>query len=487
MKQVLVITISLILSLLTNKGSLMAADIVISDENLAGFLKSGNPNYDQIRLRTAQVFTSYLQNNDQFATGLNFATTVSESDNPLESPWAQQQTMAISKKMPWGLESSLAYVVRKEKFGSTVPVPFANQAYYVPALALNIKMDLWKNLFGAYDDAKENYLKVLFSQSKINRKLETKQFYNSLRMVYWRLVVQKRRSKILKNFVASAKTALSNMKSRQRDSVADKGAVSEMAANLSSAEANYRRAQLSTNMLERELKNLAPVLLGKKITIKGAYPTIRQAVADSLECSKTLSSIEGIPYQYTDYDELVAQIKKGLYWKSQDIDKYSAADVSLNFGAQGLGVDQDFVEAATQPFGLEKSAYSATLEISIPLGSPRRTEKFLLANEREAASIQESQINAQFKSAHDNLKMNHQALSEAVRYYHKSIKDQAQVLHFTDQKFRQGRLSVFDYIGSQNVLLNTKLQVVGVEEQVILDMINYFSLFNQAPCKFNRS
>ena len=93
---------------------------------------------------------------------------------------------------------------------------------------------------------------------------------------------------------------------------------------------------------------------------------------------------------------------------------------------------------------------------------------------------------ARYKAAHSNLQKNFTPLAEAVKLYHKSISDQEEAFKSTQRKFRQGRISVFDFIGSQNTLLNSRLQVLGLEERLILEMLDYFNIFNLAPCSFNR-
>ena len=460
--------------------------MVLSESFLKGQVRKGNPAVDEHNLETHHTYIGLLQNRDSYAPGIKIDTSLSESDDPRESIWSQQQSLAYVQKMPWGVSGSLAYVYRKEKFGPMLGAPFSGQQYYVPVLALNLKFDLWKNFLGNLDHGRKQYFRTVLSQSKINEKIQNYQFYTGLRSLYWRMVAQARRESVLKGFVASARSALRNMQARQRENVADKGAVAEMAASLAGAEANARRASLVSRFLERELKTQVPFLQGKKFRVDADYQKFREASQEAQTCAAAQTAIAKVPYDNTSYDELIGKMKQAVYWKSKELDSYSSPDVSLSLEGSSFGLDQDSSEALGQPFGLDQSAYTATLGVSIPLGSPARTEKNLLIFEKRTTAVQEAKINAQFKAVHESLQLNYPALTESVRFFQKSIREYEIVVKSTSDKFRQGRRSVFDYISSRNSLLNSRLQMVDLEEQMILEVLNYLSIFNSAPCSFNR-
>ncbi|SMF28782.1 TolC family protein [Pseudobacteriovorax antillogorgiicola] len=466
-------------------NGVQARPIELSEEVLKSYLKDGVPQYDQVNLNHHKATTALSQFNDQYVLGIGAETTLSESDDPRESIWVKQQQIGVQQTLPYGVSGGLAYIYRYEKFSAFFGPEYGLKKFYLPSLALTFEMDLWKNLLGSLDSTKVRHIKAMIDKSKLNKKLELKKLHNHMRALYWRLVAQDRRIQIFKNLVATARRGYRNMKRREADSIADDGAVAEMAANLSSAEANFRKSTIDRNFLERDLKVLVPTLQTYTIRVRDNYVGVRRAVAESVNCSRAIGRMTSIPYDYTEYDELIRAVDDELRLKSEELDSYDDPDVKLSFVGRGFGLDEEWSEAAGQPFALEKSAYEAVLSVSVPLGLDD-TEKQLVRNEKMNASILRVRLAAEFKASHSNLQKNFAPLAEAVDLYHKSIRDQEDAFKTTERKFRQGRISVFDYISSQNTLLNSKLQVLGLEERLILEMLTYYSIFNQAPCSFNR-
>lgn len=473
------------IGLCVSSSAMSMPQLFLKESHLKSYLVEGQREYDKLMLQPDQAMVAYRQDQDQYASAFFAQSALSETDNFLNPEWSKSLTVGMSKRLPYGMNGKLSYTYLYQRLGATLPQNYARQKVYVPTLSLSYEIDLWKNWMGSFDRSKKDYLSSVLSQSKIHAGLEKKALHNRMRGLYWNLVAQNVRIKIFRDMAAAARRSYESMQSRMRDNVADKGAVAEMSANLSSAEANYRHAKIQWNAIEKRIKSLIPSLQGRRITVDSSYSSVRKAVNQAVQCSNKMGRLSNVPYEYTQFDELVRAMQTALSYKVDSLDRYDSADLKLGLEAASFGFDTEAGEAVSQPFSAEKTEYTATLSLTVPMGLTK-TKRQQIANERRDFSIKKSEIDSRFKTSHANLKRTFGLLSEAVDLYHKSIREQEKAFKSTERKFRQGRASVFDYIAGQNTMLNTRLQVLGLEEQLIMEMLSYCSTFNLAPCTFNR-
>lgn len=461
------------------------AYVYLSEDILVTHLKLGVPQWDQAALGKLEALSGSRLFGDQFAGGLSLGSEFSESDDPRQSAKSEQYSLAYGQRLPLGMSTSLGYIHRLEKFGPLLP-GYANQESYVPVLFFNLNIDLWKNIFGSLDRAQQNHLEAIVKQSEISKTLGQHKVYTILRTLYWRIVIQKRRIDIYQNLVKSAELSHKTIKARYKDKIADLVSVTEIAAHLAAAKANYRKAQIDHNRLEKDLKMMIPSLKDHVIKAKDGYQGVQKVVNQAIECSKTVANLESVPENHTQYDELMAAIDEALQWKLKETDNHASTDIKLKLESRSFGLDPDEATAKEQPFALEKTAYTASLSLTIPIGSPYQTERLLAHTERFKADIRKESIHGELEAIHSNIKYNFEPLSEAIKLYHQSLKDQDKAFKLTVRKFNQGRISVFDYLNSQTNLLTSRLQVTELEERMLVEMLGYFGTFNQSPCKFNR-
>tara|TARA_B100001094_G_C18162511_1_gene790157 strand:+ start:372 stop:1889 length:1518 start_codon:yes stop_codon:yes gene_type:complete len=485
-------------------SQLFAATIEVDENKLRSMTKKGSLHYDKIILSHSKAEAGIAQFNDQYAFGIKSETKYMESDEPRESPWIKTQSIGFGKKTAWGVEGSMAYVFRHEKLGNLFPAlgeqNVAGKQVMFPFVLMRLKFDLWKNLLGSLDRSKEKNLQAMLSQSKINKSLKEKGYHIFVRTIYWRLVIHDERVRLHSQVVKLAKRTLKTMRARLRDNVADKSAVAGMTANLSQAEASLRTMKFQRNLIERQLKLYLPALLPYTIKVKDTYPGVVTAVKENIKCADMIGSKKSIPYSYTQYDDLMREIDNALYWKEKELDSYSEPTLSFSLTGRSFGFDkltEDFiVKDGEEPeieslieksFNDKQKAINGVLTLSYPLGQLDKTEKKLISNAKIANNIKRSEITARFLSAHSNVQKSIPYLKEAISMSHQSIRDLKGAFKLTQRKLNQGRISVFDYTRSQRNLLNAQIQVLGLEEKLIMEMLEYFTVYDQAPCSFNRN
>ena len=472
--------------LLGTSASAFAATVSLQDGDLKRYLNAKSPQYNAIISPGEGVKEGYSRFVDQYATFVYSQTDTFESDSPLESIWRKQQSLGVKKKFGWGVDTNLSYTYRYEKLGPSAPLNLAGQELYIPLLNMDLEVDLWKNFLGRLDKAKRQNLVQKLKTSQIHSKLQLNTFHLQLRSLYWSLVSQERRIKIFEDLVRATKVAYREMQSRLRDNVADPGNVANMAATVSKAEADHRTAVIQRNFIERELKTLIPELQKFDIKVNSDYSLIRKTIRKCVSCAQSMGRMREIPLQYTEYDELINSLVGELNLKLKELEEYDSLDIKFNLKGNSFGFDPDSGEAISQPFSFDTTQYQAMVTATMPLGNPANTRVISIANEKRMVAIEKEKISADFFAAHQNLQRNFGPLERAVDLYHKSIKEQKRAFKNTQKKFRQGRISVIEYISDQNRLLTSKLEVLAIEEKIITEMLKYYMTYNLAPCDFNR-
>ena len=472
-------------------GLLLASSIqavTLRESQLRDFIKDGVPAIDQLTLQTERAELDKNSYQDRFSTVLYSETISLETDDFRYSPQDQSQVFGYRKKHHLGISSYGALQLSKQKLPPypTLQQPLAGERYFLPSLTVGVEVDLWRNLLGAFDEAEANQIRQKLTRSETQKKLETHSFFISLRSLYWRLAAQNRRIEIYRQLAATAKRGYEDIKARLRDNIADKGQVAKLSANLSSAEAQLKTATIQRTFLLRELRKLLPQLLHQQIDVAAGYTEIRKSVYSSVQCVNQLGRYKGIPYEYTEFDDLIRQIDEEFLATAKVIDYYDHSDVTLSARTTSFGFDKELAEAQSQVPAYENKDYEVKLSIQIPLGSLDQTEQQNLRIARREAQIHKTKIESDFKSIHDNLQRVINHLNQAVQLYHQSIGQLETSFANSKVKFKQGRIGVHEYLDDQNALLTAQLQVLTIEEQIVLETLGYFRFFNQAPCSFNR-
>ncbi|MFW7380003.1 MAG: TolC family protein [Oligoflexus sp.] len=468
---------------------LHAQKIQIRESQLASFLTDAMPGFSATKLQEEAAELESQSFQDQFTTIFGSKTSLGESDDPRQSSQIQRQTFQIQQKLNAGLGVFGGVHIERQKLSPEpfFPPPFANQRLYSPVLMMGIEIDLWKNFLGRFDQKQQVHLQRLVEKSKLKTNLDRKSLHITLRSLFWQLASQDRRIEIYRKLVQSAERGYRDAQARQRDHVADQGMVAKLSANLSSAQAQYQAASIQKHFLEKELKTLIPSLQGRDLDIIASYHSIRQTVSQSVKCAETVGRLRSIPFDHTEYDDMIRTIQEALELEQGLLDNYDRADVKLSYQAQSFGLDEDFSESQKQAASLDKTGYEIVLSIDVPLGRQlRQSKKQQLQLSERRARIDQSNLEAQFKATHESLTHVIKHLSYAVDLFHKSITQLETSFHNTGTKFRQGRISVHEYLSDQDMLLQTQLEVLNIEERIILETLNYFRVFNQSPCELNR-
>ena len=149
---------------------------------------------------------------------------------------------------------------------------------------------------------------------------------------------------------------------------------------------------------------------------------------------------------------------------------------------QSFGFDNEAATAIEQPFAAEERKYIASLQLNVPLGNFTQTKQQKIQLQKTAAEVETSELLAKLNAEHARFSHSYPALQEALEYYDRAVTSQQSAYRSAVRKYKQGRLSVLDYIGEQNKLLEYKVSALDSELQLVLMTLAYLSIFDSSPC-----
>ena len=419
---------------------------------------------------------------NQFASVLFGETRVSESDNPLDSIWSKSLVTGWRKKMGAGVSASVGYAFNREKLGLTVPPPFTFQRVYIPAITLMLDMDLWKNAFGNLDSDKSKSLALRMKRANLGEQLARHRLAITARSLYWALVFAEQKITIAGDILQNVEKSLREVRSRKRDSLADSGDVASMSANAARAQANVSAARYARRQIAGDIAALIPEIDPKTIKITKVPSLIHNVIELSKRCSAKILQKRQAPLQFSRSDDLARLVSENFEQDKKISERDDDATLKLRLEGQSFGFDNEAATAIEQPFAAEERKYIASLQLNVPLGNFTQTKQQKIQLQKTAAEVETSELLAKLNAEHARFSHSYPALQEALEYYDRAVASQQSAYRSAVRKYKQGRLSVLDYIGEQNKLLEYKVSALDSELQLVLMTLAYLSIFDSSPC-----
>jgi hypothetical protein len=95
-------------------------------------------------------------------------------------------------------------------------------------------------------------------------------------------------------------------------------------------------------------------------------------------------------------------------------------------------------------------------------------------------------IDAQVVSTHQELSKSILLLTDVIKSQRVSSEQLLKRLKLRQKKYEQARVSVDELVFDQDALLNSKLMTVETQLQVLNTLFDYFVIYTDTPCSFNR-
>ena len=467
-------------------GSAHAQEFVLNEEVLFNFVKAGEaPSLKQIESSLVESQNQKLQFEDQFKTSAfsqgQYLKTKEEaliSFQPIFSP-SSDIAVGAKKNLKYGvqLQASVGAANRDFMFGGV------DTSKTISLASVTANIDLWKNLMGRVTKAQSQSLELGLKSAKLQKSVQTQVFLNNLRMLYWQLVSNDEQFKISTKLLNSAIRQEKEAVKRFKNSVADQGEVARYRAQVATRQSQLTSLKFQKQQIVRALRELLPELNGKEISL-GEF-TLDNTVDSVLQCVGMLKSKQETPLQYSLYDDLNLILNSLQSQQVKIAEAYSKPDLMLTTGVQTSAVDDTTSGSFEEAFQEEREGYSVGLQLNVPFGY-KDTKNQLVRAEKIKTEYQVKKNLAVLDSQHQFINQSIAYILSAIQSQGVSKKNLEIRVADVERKYKQGRISVTEFIIDQDNLLQTELQIVETKFLVVKTLLDYLLIFTHTPCAFNR-
>ena len=411
---------------------------------------------------------------------------------PVFSPIKQAQ-LGVRQNLGNGLDAELAITTDQRSASSAVSGTYDNVTTTV--LSFTVQMDLWRNLLGRMSDTERENAHLDTKRAVIEQKLNTRAFEISLRKIYWALVANQEQLKISENLKVTAQDQVDDARKRLRNSIGDAGEVARYEAQYATRSGQVIFLNYQKEALIKQLKNLLPDMGLNEVSL--ATYDLNKTFNEVLACSAVILQKPSIPYDFTQYDEMMKLLKEVKSNQKIINQRYSDVDLKL-FGtvkSTGIGSDKNSTANYDGSYGLafddmksnNRTGYETGVTLNIPLGDAKKNtqdSKTLFDEKRLLAMI--DQADAQVVSTHTQLAKSMKLISEVIETQKLSSRALEKRLQVIRKKYAQARVSVNDLIQDQDALLRSEINTVDAQLQALNVLFDYLMIFTDTPCDFNR-
>ncbi len=345
-------------------------------------------------------------------------------------------------------------------------------------------MDLYKNFLGRLTSSQRGLLKESVQRADLQKNIQKKAFYQSLRKVYWSLVANNEQLKISQKLLALSKEQLKDAKKKFKNKIAEISEVSRSESQVADRTSRIINLQYQREVQIQQLKELLPSLSNKEL-ILGAY-SIDKTSEQLLSCIAQISSFNEPPLQYSSYDEILNSLRSEYTHQKKITDSYNSSSVQLISEVRRLGKTQGYSESWDKLSDDGRTSISAGVELRIPLGGSNTKSKELqdLLDKKRFIS-QKEEIVGKVNAYHSQVVRNIKLLQKVIEQQNVNSEKLAITLKHTKKKYNQARVSFRDLIQDQDALLSSNLLEVQSQLAIITTLLDYFTVYTEMPCKIN--
>ena len=410
----------------------------------------------------------------------------------VSTPITQGQ-VGVEKKFYNGIKTSVDVTTYQYSAKGNSFIPTTDKAT-TTVVSFTAQMDIWKDLFHKLSHKQVTNMKLLEEQSILQKKINQKSFEVSLRKIYWALVANNESLKIYRNLLNTADRQLKESEERLQSRVTEKDEVLRYKAQKASRKSSLEYYKYQKQTLIKQLRQLIPNFNQEDIEL-GAYD-LDKTVNEVLSCTQKIVQFKGIPYENTDYDELVAMIQ-GVQKNYKDINsQYDSPSVNLygTVKSTGVGADQTgnvinggYGKSIEDMTGDNRTGYEVGVNFTFSIGKSQKTTKEYLAQ------YDQKRLESTLKSTEANMVATHNELARSIRYLATVVQSEkinaqnlAQRIKYMKKKFEQARATVSDLIQDEDAYMNAQLSSINAQLEIVNIVLDYLTIYNDTPCDFNK-
>jgi outer membrane protein TolC len=457
----------------------------ISEAMLVEMAKKENPSLQgfeakrqQINVANAQfqeryqseLFSKLYYGRNELVPAVSFAPTFSPTEG---------YEVGVRKYFSHGVSGSVS------TFSDQVTADDLVTRSTATGMRAGIQVDLWKNLWGAFDSVQYDHLDLQRSRSKIQYEIDQRGFELMIRKIYWAMVTNAESSRVTKEMLGTAKAQLKAAEKRLRESVATKAEISRYRAQVSSREAILTALEYEKATLVMQLRRVLPSLKGAQIDL-GSYD-LDSTIKNVMECTAVIGGKAETPWEFTKYDEVVALLNQEHEKQMASTNRYDMADVNLFANSEYSGRGEEYKGGFEEVGDNGKVAYTVGVNLSVPLGDAKtKSRESKAALEKSMMSAQKDRLMAEAQARHVQMLPMLKLLSSVVSAREQSSKDLEKAISGSQQLYNQARVEIDTLINDQSALLASKIEELKTRQLVINELLSYFEIFTDVPCSLNK-
>ncbi len=475
----------ILISLIVAPAFAEQPSVELSEKYLKELIDKEPPSIQQIEASFLGAKKSYLTNEEQLGFRLEGEGQIYRSKERLLNNFdggvtrsATSYSLGIVKPTRYGMEFGA------EAFGNKATNAFVTDAATNGA-AFSLSVDLFQNFLGRQTDSALKQSKLSLRRAELEKKSSLKTFEANIRKLYWALVANNEQKKLLKSLVKTAEKQYRDASKRKKSGVADAGEVARFRSQWTSRQANLLALNYQEGEVLKSLKQLLPELNGKKVSL--AKYDVEETVGKVLRCTATIDAFTKAPFRHTVYDEIVELLEKEEQLQQKIISRTDGPQIKLVGEYATVGRGFGFDESREDFSDNSKPRTSLALQFSIPLGkSKKKTRKVSeLLNKKRYSSEARANL-AKINAFHSETVYLIKTLRDVVKSQRDTNKYITQSLNLSRKKYKQARISLQELISEQDSLLQSQLNEIDSNLTIINTLIDYFSIYMDVPCAFNK-
>lgn len=345
-------------------------------------------------------------------------------------------------------------------------------------------MDLYKNFLGRLTNSQRSLLKETVQRADLQKNIQKKAFYQSLRKVYWSLVANNEQIKISQELLSLSQKQLKDSKKKYQNKIAEISEVSRSESQVADRRSRIINLQYQREVYIQQIKELLPSISNKEIVL-GPY-SIKETSNQLFSCIAQISNFNEPPLQYSSYDEILKSLQSEFTHQKKITSAYNSPNIQLISEVRRLGKIEGYSDSWDRLSDNGSTTFRAGVELSIPLGGSTTKSKELqeLLDKKRFIS-QKEEIVGRVNAYHSQVVKNINLLQKVIEQQNINSQKLAITLKHTKKKYNQARVSFRDLILDQDALLSSNLLEVQSQLAIITTLLDYFTVYTEMPCKIN--
>jgi hypothetical protein len=482
---------------LSTTGNCFALDekseriFVLNEKSLVELAKRDVvPSIEKIDVLLEQTVISKLSYSENFLTKLNVGGQYSLTDGKVNkyltvnTKSSVNYNAEISKNFASGMNLSvgMSNISTKDRVAyNSKELP---ENYVKPIAFLNYSMDLWKNFFGFTTNNKLKSLKYAEKVAEVGATIEKNNFFNSLRKLYWNMIVVDRQIKLYEYLVSQAQKSYNISLKRFKMSALSEGNLAKSKASLESRKANLGNYQYQYKMLRLRLGEYVPQLNNQKIILDSKIK-LEDLLVGIKECVDSVKNDHNA-INNTSYTKYIELMGKQLQYELKSLDRYDGADVKLNIGGELSSYSDNASDGYKKLANDEKHYnYYVGLNVSVPFGSRNDNKTAQIKLTKMNFNSTKNGIIGGIRSEYENFEDAMDYLFDTKEYLELSIQSLQKAVKSSKNTYEQGRTELKTLLDDENALAEARTQLIVIYSSIIGKLLDHLTIFDQTICKFN--